>query len=269
MELSIKLTKRVRKRRLSSGVGVRQERYVLNFRDPRSGQRRQLFFERKKEAEAKQRSLLLQAAEKRYVNERTVATVSEAIEAWIADRTGKVKAPTLKAYKVVVKVIRGPLLEGTAQQRAEYTAMGKKPKGARFIRMLGDVKLNELTTGDIRVWHRTVVEKCGAYTANRAKSHLKLDPGARGGGPWGTSALDADRPQPRPRQGQEGDPLASEVGQADRGCPERSRARRLLRGPIPRWHAAERAARAAVAGRRLRAQRHAYSADPGARRLTH
>jgi integrase len=173
MELSIKLTKRVRKRKLSSGVGVRQERYVLNFRDPRSGQRRQLFFERKKEAEAKQRSLLLQAAEKRYVNERTVATVSEAIEAWIADRTGKVKAPTLKAYKVVVKVIRGPLLEGTAQQRAEFTATGKKPKGARFIRMLGDVKLNELTTGDIRVWHRTVVEQCGAYTANRAKSHLK------------------------------------------------------------------------------------------------
>jgi integrase len=268
MELSIKLTKRVRKRKLSSGVGVRQERYVLNFRDPRSGQRRQLFFERKKEAEAKQRSLLLQAAEKRYVNERTVATVSEAIEAWIADRTGKVKAPTLKAYKVVVKVIRGPLLEGTAQQRAEYTAMGKKPKGARFIRMLGDVKLNELTTGDIRVWHRTVVEQCGAYTANRAKSHLKSilalaeeDSGVRAPSmPTGLS-----RARGKAKKVILSPLEAGKLIEAARNDPEHG----VLRGPIPRWHAAERAARAAVAGRRLRAQRHAYSADPGARRLTH
>src|SRR5690606_5562674 len=44
---------------------------------------------------------------------------------------------------------------------------------ARFIKLLGDIKLPDLNTAMIRQWHRTVTEQCGAYTANRAKSHLK------------------------------------------------------------------------------------------------
>lgn len=39
--------------------------------------------------------------------------------------------------------------------------------------MLGHIKLPDLNTAMIRQWHRTVTEQCGAYTANRAKSHLK------------------------------------------------------------------------------------------------
>lgn len=35
------------------------------------------------------------------------------------------------------------------------------------------MKLTELTTAAIRAWHRTLVEQCGNYTANRAKAHLK------------------------------------------------------------------------------------------------
>ena len=84
------------------------------------------------------------------------------------------KPSTLKGYKVVANgAIRGPLLIGTRQERADYTETGIAPKGARFIKLLGHVKLTELTTAMIRVWHRTIVEQCGTYTANRAKSHLK------------------------------------------------------------------------------------------------
>ena len=84
------------------------------------------------------------------------------------------KPSTLKGYKVVANgAIRGPLLIGTKQERADYTEKGIAPKGAHFIKLLGHVKLTDLTTAMIRIWHRTIVEQCGTYTANRAKSHLK------------------------------------------------------------------------------------------------
>ena len=173
MEISIKITRRTRKRRLVSGAVVLQDRHVLNYRDPNSGARRQVFFERKRDAEARQRELMAQVAAGSYVDPRAVPTVAEAIDHWLKDREGNVKATTLKGYKVVCGVIRGPLLVGTRRERADFTATGVKPKGASFIKMLGDVKLDELTTAAIRTWHKTVVEQCGQYTANRAKSHLK------------------------------------------------------------------------------------------------
>ena len=39
--------------------------------------------------------------------------------------------------------------------------------------MLGAIKISDLTTAEIRAWHRLLAEHSGAYTANRAKSHLK------------------------------------------------------------------------------------------------
>jgi hypothetical protein len=173
MDLAISLTQRTRRRTLTSGEVIVQERWVLNFRDPVSQQRRQLFFTRKKDAEAKQRELVTKAAAGNYVNERTVPTVAEALDHWLADKNGKVKASTLLGYRVVSNTIRGPLLVGTRRERHDYTESGVKPKNARFLPMLGDVKLDKLTTAQIRTWHRTVTEQCGAYTANRAKSHLQ------------------------------------------------------------------------------------------------
>ncbi|GLK69787.1 tyrosine-type recombinase/integrase [Hansschlegelia plantiphila] len=173
MNFSVSLTKRTRKRKLTSGAVVLHDRFVLNYLDPNGGRRRQEFFDRKRDAEARQRALQSQVAEGAYVDERTVPTVGEAVNHWLADREGNVKATTLKGYKVVCNVIRGPLLVGTRRERAEYTATGAKPKGATFVKLLGDVKLNDLTTAAIRAWHRTVVEQTGTYTANRAKAHLK------------------------------------------------------------------------------------------------
>jgi integrase len=173
MDLSVTLTKRTRKRKLKSGAVVLHDRYVLNYRDPRTGEREQRFFERKKEAEARQRELTAQIADGAYVNEKTVPTVEEAVDHYLKDKKPKVKPTTLAGYEVVSRCITGPLLEGTAQARADYTATKVKPKGARFVQLLGPVKVSELTTAAIRSWHRTIMEQCGNYTANRAKSHLK------------------------------------------------------------------------------------------------
>ncbi len=147
---------------------------IASTRIPITRKRRRRAFNRKKDAEAFRTALLVKVAEGSYVDERTAPTVAQAIDHWLADKDGKVKPSTLKGYKVVANgAIRGPLLIGTRQERADYTESGIAPKGARFIKLLGHVKLTELTTAMIRIWHRTIVEQCGTYTANRAKSHLK------------------------------------------------------------------------------------------------
>lgn len=117
---------------------------------------------------------MVKVAEGSYVDERKAPTLAQAIDHWLTDKLGKVKPSTLKGYKVVANgAIRGPLLVGSRQERADYTESGIAPKGAQFIKLLGHVKLTDLNTATIRQWHRVVVEQCGTYTANRAKSHLK------------------------------------------------------------------------------------------------
>ena len=49
----------------------------------------------------------------------------------------------------------------------------KKPDGTRLIPLLGDVKLQELTTSEIRAWHGMLAREVGRYSANRAKMILK------------------------------------------------------------------------------------------------
>jgi integrase len=82
-------------------------------------------------------------------------------------------ASTLDGYRRTAKHIVGPLLVGTPEQRAEYTETGTKPEGTHFIDLLGSVKVSELTTGDIRGWHKTLSAQVGAYTAGRAKMFLR------------------------------------------------------------------------------------------------
>lgn len=173
MQLKINLTKRIRRRTLSTGVVIRQTRYVLNYREPNSGQRRQEFFERQKDAQERKAELSAKFAAGTYVDERTAPTVAEALDHWLADKVAKVKANTVDGYRIVVRHIRGPVLVGTAEQRAVYAATGRVPKGARLLPMLGAAKLTELRTAAIRSWHREVAVNAGAYTANRAASHLR------------------------------------------------------------------------------------------------
>ena len=173
-EFNVSITSTTRRRALKSGAIASYPQYYGEYKDMLTGKRRRRAFNRKKDAEAFRNALLVKVAEGNYVDERKAPTVSIAIDHWLTDRESKVKASTLKGYKTIVNgAIRGSLLIGTKQQRADYTEKGIAPKGASFIPLLGDIKLTDLTTATIRIWHKTIVEQCGTYTANRAKGHLK------------------------------------------------------------------------------------------------
>jgi len=143
---SISITKRTRTRRLSGGRVVTHDRHVLNYTDPATGARRQEFFAKRDDARARRNRLLARAEAGAWFQERTAPTVAEAIDHWLADREGNIKANTLAGYQVVAAHVR-------------------KGLGAR--------KVADLTTAEIRSWHRAVSGRSGAYTANRAISHLR------------------------------------------------------------------------------------------------
>jgi integrase len=173
MQFQAMITKRVRRRKLTGGLIVHQTRYILNFRQPKTGRRRQEFFERLKDAQARQAELIGQFSSGTYVDRRAVPTVAQAVEHWVADSAARVKPNTLAGYKIVVQHIVGPWLAGDRDQRAAYVKTGRVPKGAQVLPMLGKLKLTELSTAGIRAWHHQVAEHCGAYTANRAASLLR------------------------------------------------------------------------------------------------
>ncbi|MFD2648251.1 tyrosine-type recombinase/integrase [Devosia albogilva] len=169
-----KITKRNRRRKLADGRVVEMQRFVVQFIDPDTGRRRQLFFPLRRDAETYRAKIVSEVHAGTYVDPNKVPTVSEATRHYLENRRGEVKASTLHGYEVVAKNIVGPLLEGTQQERAEYALTGELPrKDARLLQMLGHVPLNDLTTAQIRNWHRVVMEQVGRYTANRALSMLR------------------------------------------------------------------------------------------------
>ncbi len=173
-EFRVSITSTTRRRKLRDGTIASYPQFYAEFRDPQTRQRRRRAFNRKKDAEAFRNALLLKVAEGAYVDERKAPTVAQAIDHWLTTKEGSVKLSTLKGYRVVAfGAIRGPLLIGTKLERAIFTESGIAPKGARFVKLLGHVKLTDLNTAMIRQWHRTVTDQCGAYSANRAKQHLK------------------------------------------------------------------------------------------------
>ena len=58
MTLAVSITKRDRRRQLKSGAAVVQTRYVVNFQEPQTGQRKQFFFKRHRDAIAKRDAIL-------------------------------------------------------------------------------------------------------------------------------------------------------------------------------------------------------------------
>ena len=173
MGTSVNLTKRDRKRKLTDGTVVVQTRWVLNYREPRSGQRRQLFFEKQKDAQARRNQIIAEVETGTYSAERTrMVTMREIVQRWIDSRTGEIKQVTLDGYRLAAGNIVGPLLVGTPLQRAAYSASRVKPEGTRMVSLLGDVRVQDLTTSEIRSWHKTLAAEVGWYSANRAKMVL-------------------------------------------------------------------------------------------------
>lgn len=174
IDFRVSITSATRRRTLKSGKVAVYPQFYCEYREPKTGKRRRRAFNRRKDAEAFRNALLVKVAEGSYVDERKAPTVAQAVEHWLQTKEGAVKPSTLMGYRVVANgAIKGPLLVGTTRERADYTESGVAPKDARFIKLLGQVKLPDLTTAMIRVWHKTVTDECGAYTANRAKSLLK------------------------------------------------------------------------------------------------
>jgi len=172
MNFEILITKRVRTRRLKDGV-IKQARWVLNYKDPRTGRRRQEFRPTRDAAQARKAELIASVLANNYSDLRAVPTVAKACAHWLEEKASRVKPSTLATAKVTISHIVGPFLIGTREQRDEWRRTGRVPKGTKLLGTLGHIKISELTTAQIRIWHREVATLCGAYTANRARSHLK------------------------------------------------------------------------------------------------
>src|SRR4051812_34454086 len=98
MSRAVNITRRERRRVLKWGVVVAQTRWVLNFHEP-TGKRRQLFFERQRDAQSKRNEVVAQIATGSYrAHQDRDLTVRIAVERWLDDRRGKVKASTVKGY---------------------------------------------------------------------------------------------------------------------------------------------------------------------------
>jgi integrase len=169
----VAITKRIRRRTNTAGKAVSQTRFVVNYRDPKTQRRIQLFFERRTDAEAARNEIVATVERGGGTDRRAAPTVREAAAHWLTNRETSVKASTMLGYRIVVDAINGPLLTGTPQERATYSRTGSKPKGAMLLPMLGDVSTLDLETAQIRAWHTVLREEVGLYTANRAKSVLK------------------------------------------------------------------------------------------------
>src|SRR4051812_27241692 len=173
MPFSINLTKRVRRRRLRSGGYTLNERYVLNYRDPKHGNRVQLFFPRQKDAIAKRNDIILQVETRTYVPARDQITVAEAVQLWLDQRRGEVKERTLEGYQQASRYIVGPLVRGTPRQRPAHAEGGEANPPTEFVKLPGQKKVNELTAAKIRAWKKTLTTEVGAFSAGRARQYLQ------------------------------------------------------------------------------------------------
>jgi integrase len=172
MTLSINLTRRIRRRKLKGGSIVEQVRFVLNWRDPRTGAREQRFFERQKDAQERRSELVAAFERGAYSSSNRTVTIGEAVAAWLETKRGMVRPITFASYEFEIGYIVGPLLPSEARRAIVRSGVGARPK-AKPIELLGRVKVQELTTRRIRAWHKLISEEVSVYSANKALIKLK------------------------------------------------------------------------------------------------
>jgi len=170
----IKIGKWSRPVKGANGKPAKVKRHTVNFRCPETGKKRRLSFKTKAQAEAHREVLRAEFAGDNYFNPNTNPTVSEVADHWLEAKRGTIKPQTVKSYKCHLVPIVGPLLQGTAQERGLHAITGDKPhRDAKLLLMLGDYKVSELTSAQLRRWHSLVREECGAFTSIRCMSFLK------------------------------------------------------------------------------------------------
>lgn len=175
MRFTATITRRERARRLSCGRTVVHTRFVVNFRDPVTGRRKQLFFARQKDALAMRDAIVTSVAAEASLGapHKAEITVAEVMEHWLQNRRRDVKPGTWASYRQAVHYVVGPLLLGTKLERHRYARYGATSGETRLLEMLGNARVSDLTTADIRAWNRSLVDAVSAYTANVAKKFLK------------------------------------------------------------------------------------------------
>lgn len=99
MTFTASIMKRDRKRWRKSGAVVVQTRFVVNFRDPCTGRRKQLFFARHKDALAMRDAMLASVVTGSYTGVRSDLTVAQAMEHWLENRRREVKSGTWGSYR--------------------------------------------------------------------------------------------------------------------------------------------------------------------------
>jgi integrase len=172
VSVSVSVSKRERTRPLVTGGTTRHIRYVVNVNDAKTGKRRQLFFRRHQDALAKRDEIVAQVQTGGYADANHSVTVADAVRRWLENRDGEVKARTFSGYQHVTKYIVGPILKGTTRSRQDYAKTAVAPDGAELLPLLGATPIAQLTTADIRSWHKLLTQEVGAFTANRAKQYL-------------------------------------------------------------------------------------------------
>lgn len=163
-----------RKRKSAAGMVTRVKLHTVNFRCPDTGDKRRKSLATKAKAEDYRQFLLAEFSGDRYFDYGSNPTVCEVADHWLEAKRGTIKPQTVKSYKCHLVPIVGPLLQGTAQERAINALTGDKPhRDSKLLLMLGDFKVSELTTAQLRRWHGLVRAECGTFTANRCMSFLK------------------------------------------------------------------------------------------------
>jgi integrase len=168
------ITKRSISQKNREGKVKVYDRYILNYNDPVTGNRRIERYETRKAAEAAQNALIRQVDE--LVRRKGVEppTIKDAVQYWLKSRGSSVSKFTLRSYTQITRdYIIGPVLLGSSANRREFGLTGKIPKGIDFVPMLGpDTLVSDITTGQIRTWSMTVQEITTPYVAKCAKKAL-------------------------------------------------------------------------------------------------
>ena len=172
MTLNINLTRRLRRRKLKGGSVVEQVHFVLNWRDPRTGEREQRFLERQRDAQERRSELIAAYDRGVYSSENRSVTVGDAVAVWLETKRGVVRPITFASYEFEIGYVVGPLLLSEARRATIRSGVAARPK-AKPIELLGRVKVQELTTRRVRAWHKLISEEASVYSANKALIKLK------------------------------------------------------------------------------------------------
>lgn len=169
----VNITKRRVQQHNREGKLLEYDRYMLHYNDPATGNRKMLRFSTRKEAEAAQ-NRLIRNYEELSRRKAEPPKLSDAVAYFLRSKENIVRPNTLRCYRqVAYDYILGPVFVGSFDDKRQYQCEGKLPPTAKLVPMLSkDIRIDELTTADLRLWYQRILQISTPYTARIAKKHL-------------------------------------------------------------------------------------------------